>query len=284
MSIGNDLLASLLTPYAIPSALALIIKLALVWRSRHCLLKINPWLLRLLAALFALNLSELLAFAYVSHPAAGLWALKAYYISGICSAVALLGLAFDYHRLRDFYYAAILLFLLGVGVLQIMLPDAALEGVTTIGYSITRIAGPTYWLVKICLLTTLITAMGIMISASLRSPSKHQQKRAFAMLISATPVVAIIVATIIAMHFGVEINATVSAPLAISFLIVVLVYIDNEQGLFNFLAHVPNTEEYRYLRAIRRFWGQEMSLEEARVLIGGIKSRRKSSTKSDSVN
>ncbi|NIB40790.1 hypothetical protein HBA55_14410 [Pseudomaricurvus alkylphenolicus] len=265
MSNWNDVL-TILTPYAIPSALALLIKIVLIISARKSLLSMNHWLLAFLAALFAANLVELMGFAYVDKPEQGLTLLQAYYVAAICACASMLGLSLNIHGVDSPFIDTLLLAVCLACTAAIFIPNAALLGAESIGYAVTRIAGPRYWIIQATMLVTLVGSVGVLFSATLFAKNRIEQKRALVLLVATLPFVIAILITVAAMHYGVKINAAVTVPLAITIILAVLIYAETEQGLFNLVSRIPLTNEHQYLKGMRRLWSPDVTLEQAKLM------------------
>jgi hypothetical protein len=267
MSDGNDLLGNLVSYYALPSVIALLTKVGVLWFCRSNISGINPWLSALIVSLIGLNLSELLLFVFTERATEALLTLQIYYICAVCAPVSMLGLAASIHDIKFKIIDRAMMVCILAGLAVIAIPEAALTGAVSIGYSVARVAGPAYFVLQIIILTTLIAAMTITIHASFKLEDSLKRKRALALLMGFTPGALVVITTIVAMHLGAEFNATVTLSICTTIFMAVLIYTDSEQGLFNFLSRIPRTEERSYIEGIRRVCHNDVSLVAAKEIM-----------------
>ena len=142
----------MLVVYIVPSILALVLKSTILISGRHSLRHSNSWLLTFFLSLVVLNVLELVGFYFVLYPEEGLFWLKTYYCFIIIAFFSLLLFSLQIVKHDSIAIKSILLLCFCVFTTPLLIPNAALLGVKSIGYSITRIAGPYYYLVQLGLL------------------------------------------------------------------------------------------------------------------------------------
>lgn len=238
-----------LLAYALPSISAIAIKIILLWRGASIIRSAGPWVLCFLGGLLGVNICELLAFMFsgdASKPAA-LFILVFYYVFASISNTGFIGISFKLAGLTSKKLTFLLLPVSGVGLLSILIPNAAIAGVQSIGYSLTRIPGPFYWVFQVITPLLSLLASGALVYSACRSQDWVSRRRALALLFGSCPAIAATAVVMILMHSGIAINASVIVSLAINVLLGVLIYTEYESGVFRFLSYIPRTQEYRLI-------------------------------------
>lgn len=254
-----------------PSFLAISIKAWLLVNSNKRNLLVNHWPLMLVfLGTGGTNLVEFLSFSRLINP--GMFALRVYYLSLILSFLGLFDLSirnvFTTARVRDlFINTATILAVLLVGL--VFFTHLVVAGYESIDYSITRVAGPAYWLFQVFALVSLALSIGLNLYGSFGRTTSHRKCKAT--LVCFLPYAVSIIAVIILMQAGIHINASIIVPIATSYLLLVLIYMEDRNAVFRLLTKVPYSRErksYRLLAAeIEDFLGNalngnSMSLKE----------------------
>jgi hypothetical protein len=242
----------MLTLYTLPSVVALAIKLTIFWFGRHSFVSASAWLWMFFIGLFGMNLSELATFYYVTQPGAGFMWLSAYYISALIAFSSLLALSLsNASKLSPSIERAIIIFL-GISILPLLMPGAALSGVKSIGYSITRVAGPYYFIVQLGILIPLISALLVSGYFFCNAGSRLVKRRSQIILIACMPIFISVIVIMLAMQLGYQLNASVILSLMISFTLMVLVYTEQKERQFKFMSMIPTTKEHQFVQNLTR--------------------------------
>ena len=274
----------MVTVYTLPSILALALKLTVFWFGRNSIATASAWLWLFFIGLFGMNLSELVTFYYVANPQAGFFWLSAYYISAVLAFFSLLALSLDNANRLNVWGKYLLVGTMVVSILPLLVPGAALAGVESIGYSITRIAGPYYFMVQLGILVPLLFALIISLYFSIRAVSQTSKRRSQILLISCMPIFISVIGIMGVMHAGVKVNASVILSLMITFTLMILIYTEHKERQYKFMSLIPATKEYRFIKRLSRlvtdpamgleqgrdFIEQEM-IREALIMAGGNK-------------
>jgi cytochrome c biogenesis factor len=150
--------------------------------------------------------------------------------------------------------AILLSFLL---VALILGTELVIAGYQLINYSITRIAGPYYWFFQSIALAALMISILLNLFGSIRQKPGCQKCKAT--LVCFLPYAVSITLVILLMQAGIKINASLIVPLATTYLLLVLIYLEDKNTVFRILASVPFSKErkgYRLLAAeIEQFLG-----------------------------
>ncbi|TQV81311.1 hypothetical protein FKG94_09465 [Exilibacterium tricleocarpae] len=240
MSSGNGVLV-----YAIPSVLALALKIVIFLMARHSLRQIRPWLWVFLLSLFGANLAELTGFYYTDNPAPSYYYMLGYYICALLACLSLLGLSLDVSGCPSRYFNRPIIVYGVLASVVVGMPGLVIAGVESIGYSVTRVAGPYYWVWQITAVVSLLSSLVVLAHCWRRNQDPLRRRRAFVLLIGSGPMVLMVVAVIAAMQVGFNFNAAVLVSLLITFLLMVLVYTETTERLFRFLSIIPTTKEHR---------------------------------------
>ena len=240
----------MITVYTFPSILALALKLTIFWFGRHSMKTASIWLWLFFTGLFGMNLSELATFYYVTQPQAGFFWLSTYYIAAQLAFFSLFALALDNaHKLYKYTVYLLLVAFTGVALPSII-PGAGLAGVESIGYSITRIAGPYYFIVQLGILVPLLAAMLISIYFSIRATSQNSKRRSQILLISCLPIFVSVIVIMALMQVGYKINASVVLSLMITFTLMILIYTEHKERQYKFMSLIPATREHRFIKRL----------------------------------
>jgi len=250
------------TLLVIPCVLALALKILLAWYNWQYIKRSNVLIVLFIATLFGLNFGELLLFLFAHHPESifALIGLKWVYVFAILMSQCFLLLSLDIAgRLTKtvFYVAAVVTI---VGALEIVLPVGVLDGVESIGYSLTRIPGDQYWMFQLIFLGGVLVGFVALIhtvTSDKLGRGALQKRKAKALLIGTMPIILVSFVVAVLMQLGFAVNYSVVGTFAIIFLLWVLIIVEHKENLYGFLGKVPTTSEYnlsiKLNRAIANF-------------------------------
>ncbi|WP_230537186.1 helix-turn-helix domain-containing protein [Teredinibacter turnerae] len=251
--------------YLLPSIVAISAKIALFILGWKALRKVDKSLLGFFVGLFGVNIFELALMISLKNPAGTLFFMMMYY------NCAILTVAFFFHyaaklsvlsnRYLDHGIALIAVF----AIASCSIPGLAIDGVESIGYSITRHAGPLYPVLQ---LTIVLGSLGALILLLLARRGKDvmTRRKSTILLVAVAPIIVSVIFVIVAMQFGWHLNATIIVSIETSFMMAVLFYTESQQRLFKLLAMIPSTEEHRQWEAISSMlYNPSLSLKEAQV-------------------
>ncbi|WP_218943526.1 helix-turn-helix domain-containing protein [Exilibacterium tricleocarpae] len=202
-------------------------------------------------ALLGLNLAELASFSFVANPRAGAVYLTAYYIFAIGTCLALLGLSLEIGGYLKKTVTYVILACAIVCITIVAIPKFAIADVESIGYSITRIPGPAYWLIKLTIFTALIGSLVIMIYCTRTNPDRVRQRRAFVLAVATGPSILAVSTVLAFMQMNIPINAAGIVSLTINLLLFVLLWTESQPHMFRLLALIPKTEEHRKINRMK---------------------------------
>lgn len=258
----------MISAYMLPSITALALKLTIFWFGRHSLASSSLWLWLFFLGLFGMNLVELIGFFYVSKPQDGIAWLSLYYISTELTFFSLLALSLDNANKLSKKLKVILVSIFTLCVIPLLIPGAALEGAKSIGYSVTRIAGPYYFLVQIGILVPLLGAVIVSIFYSRHKYPYFIRRKSQILLIACSPIFITIFIVVLLMQLGVNINASVVASLMTNISLLILIYTEHKERQYRFMSVIPKTREYRFVKGLARLiTDPAIGLDEGRSLI-----------------
>lgn len=235
----------------VPSSLAVLIKLIIFLKVKNSVFTINRWFLTFFISLVGLNVCEIICFTMTSQPEQSLPYLVAYYIFAILSSLSLLGLSLDISGHMNDMAMWTIRAIGATNVICLFVPGLVLAGASSIGYSLTRVAGPLYPIVQSTILTAFLITGYLLINSAINNKCHIKRGRSLLMMIAIFPTLLTGAAVIIAMQAGAKINAAVFISVSIIFFLVVFIYTEKKQKLFGLLSLVPKTDEYRLLNEIK---------------------------------
>ena len=236
-----------ITAYSLPSISAISIKLLMFWYGRKTIRGANSTLWMLLGGLLGVNIAELILFGYAgdSNNPGALVTLTMYYVFVVISGT---GFVLFSLQLADFSTPLIKRIITVAAIVTIfvtLIPGAGLAGAKSIGYSVTRVAGPYYWILQINIIGFLLASISLLIYTVKKGNVWIKRRRATAMLIGSLPTTVATIAIVTLMQLGFKINATVISSLTFNILLAVLIYTEYEYRLFRFLSFIPSTSEFK---------------------------------------
>lgn len=232
------------------SLIALAVKIILIFVARNILSKIDFWIVLLVMFALCQNIAELLLFLFVNEPDDyfALVFLKIYYG---CSLVMLVSFFKMCNQLAGTWslsvaFCTVTLFI--VATFTLVIPDLALSGVKNIGYTVTRVAGPYYWVQQFVILTGITVSALLLVNTAFHADNWSDRRKARAILIGSAPVLLGAVIVIGLMQLGISINATLVATVTVNIALIIIIYSEYETILFKFLSFVPMTPEFHFAK------------------------------------
>lgn len=230
------------------SVLALSLKLVTLIGKWGLFLKAPKSLMGFCLSMFGMNVIELTSFHDTAHPS--LLVLQAYYIFVGSAAYSALYYVVESSFPRLIRYWPFFAIAAAAFFAATLIPDFAIIGAQSIGYTITRIPGPHYWLIQALLLTPIL---GIIITLSARAyfPRPAYATRVTRIQILAFFPLAIVGVLVIAlMAHGMKINGAVVISLTVCITIWLLIFASSTSASFRLLSMIPNTPEHKSTNAL----------------------------------
>lgn len=241
--------------YVVPSilALALNLKLLIVFSGRRSFRTASPYLWFFFAGLFGMNANELFGFFYVNNADEGFVFLVGYYLSLLTAFFSSLCLAISLTKplsrlLRLTIFCLYLFF-----CLITIIPDIAISGAESIGYSITRVPGPYYYVLVVGMISPITLSIAFLLFLALKTKIYDEKRRAWVLLLSYVPIFSVVLVVIPLMALGVKINASIVSSLTICISLWILIYTESKERLYKFMTFLPWTRERAFVDKMRRF-------------------------------
>lgn len=250
----------------LPSVVAISAKVALFLVGWTAIKKADKSLLGFFISLCGVNIFELALLISVKNLTGTLFFMMMYY------NCAVLAVAFFLHyvaRLSGFtprFYGRGIAFFATIALVCSSVPGLALDGVESIGYSITRHAGPLYPVLQSTILVGTISALVLLVFARRSTNDTLSRRKSLVLLVAVAPIILSVIFVIVAMQFGLHLNATIIISIGTTFMMAVLFYTESQHRLFKLLAMIPSTEEHRQWNTISSMlYNPSLSLKEAQV-------------------
>jgi hypothetical protein len=247
---------------AIFSLVAMAIKVGLVWTNPAKLSTSNGWFLGFFFALLSINVFELCCILYLEADPLAVFFLQAFHVGCIMAGVTLLGLILRMLGKSDRLTTVLLLVTAAPALAMVALPELGIAGATSLGYSITRIPGPFYWVFQIVFLSQLTLCFSLLLHDVVRGSSQPSKRRSKALLLAASPIFLVGFSVVLLMQVGFEINGALVSSLAVILFLIALVITEHEvistgesprqEPLYRYLSLYPATAEFRLTELVRK--------------------------------
>ncbi|MGQ9425755.1 helix-turn-helix domain-containing protein [Gilvimarinus sp. F26214L] len=263
-------------PFATLSLASMAIKFALLFFRNVRRTLSNPRICVFFLGLLGLNLFELFCILYRHEDVLGLAILKGYYISCFISSGALVCIILQINGKLAVKWQTITIGSSLFASIVVLLPGLCIAGVQWIGYSLSRVAGPYYWVFQVVFLAQLAGGVILLAREVTGNENPSVRRRAKALLLATSPLFVAGVGVVVLMEFGVQINgvATGSSAILVFLLAVIATETEvvrvtaapSEEKLFRLLAVWPGTSEFRWTGVLREAaWKRESAGLQASV-------------------
>ena len=127
-----------------------------------------------------------------------------------------------------------------------------------IGYSMTRVPGPLFFLFEIYAIGVFLSVIGILFYGAKNQTTAQKRAKNSLFLIAIIPMALVVIAVLTLLHFGIKwINASITFPIAITYFLVVTAYVIHQHRLFDIQFFIPwskvrarKTAFYDHVRAM----------------------------------
>lgn len=254
--------------YMMPSIFALALKITIFWFGRHSMKTATPWLWAFFLALFGLNLFELTSFYNIESSQFALLILKGYYTCALASCSSLLLIALHNTGKAKKFTVGITIFLSTLFIVTTLIPNAAISDVKSIGYSITRVAGPFYVIIQAGILVPLIATILLSLHSCFFSRDYFQRRKSQILLIACSPTFIAVFVVMLLMQMGFKINASVIVSITINITLLILIYTECTERQYRFMTIIPKTKENHFVKNLSLLiTDPTIGLEKGRLLI-----------------
>ncbi len=262
--------------YAIPSTFNLFLKSILIWKNRSFIHTSSFYFKTFFIGLWFLNLIELLSFFFSSSEEGFFWAISAYYLFVNVSLFSLLILTLESQIKTKQYIKIIILAVFLLLTIPTLIPGVVLAGSKSIGYSITRIPGPYYFIAQIAIILPVILSTFILFYQR-NHKEEYTRERARILLIAGSPIFLSIISIVMLMQIGYAINTTIITSSMITITIFILIINERKYGYFQFIDRadvfkltslLPKTKDHQFVKNITHIvTNPDIGLSQGRELI-----------------
>ena len=231
--------------FVVPALLSLTIKILTVAYARHTWSSSRPFFI-LLIFLAAHNVAELFLFVgYFNHTSPQV-ALDMYYVCTVLVLTMALDYAADASSLNRPTWLRPGMTVVAVGFIGLILfTESLIGGYEVIGYGITRVPGPQYWLFQAFALGWIALSVSVLVLGYRQSENHHVQLRCLYTLFAMLPPLLTAVVVVILMAFEVTINAMIALPIATTLFVLITLKSESKHRLTDIRRHLPFSLERR---------------------------------------
>lgn len=240
--------------YILPALVALVAKLVILFYAQR-----SPGQSRMFFSLVLIlachNLCEVLIFLEFSS-GERYEILSAYYVATIWALCFLLIYANEVSRATILKFKTPLIATSVVITLFLVFSNAIIDGGRSIGYVMTAIKGPFYWVFQVFALVMLISTF-VLLSAGYKRAKNHLiEIQTLNVLIALAPVMIVCFAIIALMNMGFDINATAVLPLATTLFLLMTLKNEAEHRLTDVRRFLPFSIERKTSNEIMDIYTQ----------------------------
>lgn len=251
--LGEDVM----TVYMLPALLALLIKLVIVFYAfggqKH------SKVFAVMVSIFAIhNICEVLVLLEGGGIITSSYILLSYYVTSIWALLAMLVYVSEVSRIQIPWFKGIALCATGLLTAMILFSQGIIGGERSLGYTVTAVRGPFYWVFQAFSLTAFVSAVLLLIKGTKYSEQKGSRVAEDHMveiqssytLLALSPIVIVGLAIMILMNIGVQINAVMVFPVATTLFLLVTLKSEAEHKLTDLRRFLPWSKERRTSREI----------------------------------
>jgi hypothetical protein len=162
---------------------------------------------------------------------------RAYYVSVTLASIMMLVYAdwITHKKIHWFIPAAIAV----IFSTLIIKTDLIIAGVASLGYVITRIPGPYYWLTQLQLIICLITSVMLLHYGKRRITDQTQKRICSVTYVGFMFIVVVTISIIVLMAWHIHINAAIYVTTAITAFLLILIHSEINHRFLNLLITIP---------------------------------------------
>lgn len=241
-----------ISPYLLsfPAVITLLIKLGIYGYARksgQVNLRTRLYLVMLFA--FAVyNIAEISHFFTLANGNKPYFEFHVFYIA-LLAAIAVfvhLSIAMSFSGLRDhpiWLVPPAVYVLMAVTMLLIIGSDLVVVDIKPVGVSVSRVAGPLYFLFEFFLLGGCTLGLAILFYGARNASTPVMRTRNSTMILAMLPTVIIGFVVLIALRLGIaKFNATIILPITLTFFLVLTAYAIHQHRLFDIQLYIPGTK------------------------------------------
>ncbi len=240
------------TGLAIPALTAITAQIWLIARSdQRKLVKNNFPIFIFFTGVLGISLIEF--FTYSSLISPSVLSMKLFYVFCSIALAGLLSLAMKHSGIKKLnnIYSKYINVILCVSFSSLMIFSSTMvQGIESIGYSVTRIPGDLYFITQFYALFLIVTIIFCLIKGAKSPENNFDKKRSKVLLFSTTPFLIIFMLLLFIMAVGIKVNASLIVPLATTYMLLVLINTERKENLFALLLKIPYTSENKSFKKI----------------------------------
>lgn len=259
--------------YAIPSIIAITIKLLILWKrpfsrptETQSFLFSDRLLLSLFITLLLLNICEVALFFSIANTPNALALVTGYHVFYIYTLFIILAIALK--LVLEVKALPFLLIVASVLATAMIWPQMSIIGTKSIGYSVSRIPGPYYSLVVVGSLSALLLSTGLFAWGALFNTEPARKIKCKILLACLAPFTVTTFSIAILMQYGIDINATVVTSFTINILLLGLLYSESKYYIPQIMAAVPGTRYFHSTETLASaLFDPNIPLDEAKEIM-----------------
>lgn len=232
------------------SLIALSLKLLTLLIYKREFLTLNKYLFSIILGITGMNAIEMFFYSYINHPENGLVILISFYLFVLVFVYSSLLYALYISNQENTTSISFCIFGFIICCVVLFTPGAAISGIASIGYSITRIPGPYYHILQIGILIPLLSCIVITFLTLVTSRKHLLHTQALAYLITFSPTFIISAVIIFLMHIGIKVNASVIISFSTSLLLWLLLATQRKESMYRLMSLIPGTRANKLYRQL----------------------------------
>ncbi len=240
-----------MTLYIIPSLIAIIAKLFLLWIARRNFAE-NLVFTALLGALLVMNAVEFSSY-FITNDMLNdyVWLMQLYFLSALVATATITDLCLVITGLAQPLWRQINALLTVTVALLTIVPGTVIAGVEPMGEFVRRIPGPALPVWTTYVVLAIAASVGLLLRGVRRAPSRHQQRQSCALALAFLPGLLSAGLIVVLMSFGYRVNGAVTMSIMSTLLAVVFFLSESRYHLFRLLSAIPSTVEYQTNRRVQ---------------------------------
>jgi hypothetical protein len=232
--------------YILPALIALVVKLFLLFVSRNGSGRSSVFFTMVL--LFAChNLAEVFGFLEFFKGVYSENILRWYYVMSLCSVSVILVYVLEISGIQaKFRGCSAVTIALALSLsLVVLLSDTVISGASSLGYIVTAVKGPQYWLFQVFFTVIYLLGVSVLIKGYMTAKDHLTGIQCGYTLLALLPVAIAAVSVVVLMSMGATINGAVIIPVCTTFFLLVIVKGELTHKLTDIRRHVPFSLERR---------------------------------------
>lgn len=230
--------------FLIPSLIALIAKLIIVFVYRKSILESGFFKLMVLA--FAChNFCEVLLFWEYFRGVKGDYLLRTYHVISLFALLAIVLSVEQISKQESRLPTKIIQLVVGCISVLFLTTDLFVTGAAPLSYVMTSLRGEFYWVFQVASVAIVLYLVSLLYFGYKKSDDHHIQIRCLYTGLALLPQIIAVLTVIILMNLGLKINAVVILPIATTLFILIMAISESKHQITDIRRFVPFSEERR---------------------------------------